>query len=136
MNEDANKKLLLRIFNELSEGDGKLLLESLADDIRWTVTGTTQVSGTFVGKQQVRELAAEVGRRLAGPIVFTPLHCLAEGDHVVLQVDGKATTRGGKPYNNRYCMVARFADGKVKELTEYNDTELVATALATRLTTE
>lgn len=126
---DANKDLLLRIFAELSVGRGKLLMESLADDIRWTVTGNTQVSGTFTGKEQVRKLAADVGRRLTGPIVFKPLLCLAENDHVVLQVDSKAINRAGKPYDNRYCMIARFAAGKLAELIEYNDTELVSAAL-------
>lgn len=125
----ANKELLLRIFAELSSGQGKLLMETLADDIRWTVTGNTEFSGTFTGKQQVRKLASDVGERLAGPIVFTPVLCLADGDRVVLQVDGKAFTRSGKPYDNRYCMVARFAGGKLAELIEYNDTELVTAAL-------
>lgn len=128
MDANANKELLQRIFGELSGGKGKVLLDSLADDICWTVVGNTKFSGTFVGKQRVKELAAKVGEQLAGPIVFTPVLCLAEGDHVVLQVDGKATTRAGKPYNNRYCMIARFAEGKLKELIEYNDTELITAA--------
>jgi ketosteroid isomerase-like protein len=34
------------------------------------------------------------------------------------------------PYNNNYCYVCRLADGKLRELTEYCDTQLIATALA------
>jgi ketosteroid isomerase-like protein len=38
-------------------------------------------------------------------------------------------TKSGKAYNNEYCSVIRFADGKMRELTEYFDTELVRAAL-------
>ena len=35
----------------------------------------------------------------------------------------------GLLYNNTYCFVFRISEGKVKELTEYMDTELVTAAL-------
>ena len=35
----------------------------------------------------------------------------------------------GLPYNNTYCIVARFVDGKIVEMTDYVDTELISTAL-------
>jgi ketosteroid isomerase-like protein len=35
----------------------------------------------------------------------------------------------GMPYNNTYCWVCRFGDGKLRELTEYSDTELITAAL-------
>jgi ketosteroid isomerase-like protein len=35
----------------------------------------------------------------------------------------------GRPYNNVYCIVCRFADGKIQEMTDYVDTELITTAL-------
>lgn len=42
--------------------------------------------------------------------------------------DGNVT-KAGVPYNNTYCFVFRLADGKVREVTEYMDTALVAAAL-------
>lgn len=45
-----------------------------------------------------------------------------------MQAHGKATTKAGKPYNNTYCQVYRITDGKVREVTEYLDTELVTSA--------
>jgi ketosteroid isomerase-like protein len=47
----------------------------------------------------------------------------------VVECRGKVTTKTGKPYNNTYCWVCRLVDGKLTELTEYLDTELVATTL-------
>jgi ketosteroid isomerase-like protein len=38
-------------------------------------------------------------------------------------------TRSGKPYNQRYCYVCRMSGEKIRELSEYLDTELVSAAL-------
>lgn len=54
---------------------------------------------------------------------------IAEDDYVVVECRGHVTTKTGKPYNNQYCYVIRLADGKMRELTEYLDTALVAEAL-------
>jgi uncharacterized protein len=36
-------------------------------------------------------------------------------------------TRSGVPYRNEYCMVFRIVDSRIAEVTEYNDTQLIAT---------
>ena len=54
---------------------------------------------------------------------------IAEGDYVVVEARGNNTTKTGKPYNNAYCFVIRLHDGKLKEITEYMDTELVTATL-------
>jgi len=41
----------------------------------------------------------------------------------VVQCRGSAMTKEGKPYHNHYCYVFRMAGGKMKELTEYMDTD-------------
>jgi len=48
---------------------------------------------------------------------------------VVVEFRGRATTKAGKPYNNNYCWIYRIADGRLQELTEYLDTELVTAVL-------
>ena len=69
----------------------------------------------------------EPGQQICVPILAHRF--IAEGDHVVVEGRGQATTKAGKAYNNTYCWVYRIADGKVQELTEYMDTELVTAAL-------
>ena len=54
---------------------------------------------------------------------------IAEGDHVVVEARGANRTRAGAPYCNTYCFVFRVADGKLAELTEYMDSELVTAVL-------
>jgi hypothetical protein len=48
---------------------------------------------------------------------------------VVVECRGKVTTKTGRRYDNTYCWVCRLAGGKIVSLTEYMDTQLVATAL-------
>ena len=89
------------------------------------------LSGTSRGKQEVIDkLLKPMRARLAdGPIVFQPERFIAEGEYVVMQAQGRATALSGKPYNNTYCIVCRIVDGKVKEMVDYIDTELITSAL-------
>jgi uncharacterized protein len=125
-----NKKLLQEVFAQLEQGNSKPFTEILSDDVRWTVIGSTKWSGTFVGKAAVlAELLGPLRAQIAGRIHVTPLRFIAEGDLVVVEGRGESTTVQGRPYNNTYCWIYRLANGKAQELTEYMDTQLVATAL-------
>jgi ketosteroid isomerase-like protein len=98
----------------------------MADDIRWTLMGTTRWSRTYLGKQALlEEMFGPVYALLEAPPITTAHRILADEDHVVVEFRGQAMTRAGKPYNNTYCMVLRLADGKISEVTEYCDTALI-----------
>lgn len=126
-----NKKLLESIFSELSVGNSRPFVEAMADDFSWTVTGTTKWSKKYAGKSVVLgELFGTLTSRMDGRIKTIPDRFIAEGELVVVEAHGSNTTKSGKPYNNRYCFVFRVSDGKLKEVTEYLDTELVSSALA------
>jgi len=130
MSSEDNKRVLAQAYAEISKGNGQWLLERLADDIEWTIIGTTVMSGVYRGKTEVAtKLFANLRSRLAGPVVFTPERFIAEGDHVVMQAKGTATSKDGKPYNNSYCIIAGFAGGKIKTMIDYVDTELITSAL-------
>jgi uncharacterized protein len=130
MNGTENKKMLEEIFSELAKGNPRPFVEAMADDFNWTVTGSTKWSKTYAGKSTVlRELFGLLSERIDGRITTIPDRFIAEGDYVVVEAHGSNTTKSGKPYNNRYCFVFRIAGGRLKEVTEYLDTELVTTAL-------
>jgi ketosteroid isomerase-like protein len=125
-----NKELLQQIYAEISNGNLEPLMEKMADDIEWTIIGTTGLSGTYRGKREVIEkMVGPLGSRLDGHVQFTFERFIAEGDHVVMQARGTATAKSGEPYNNTYCIVCRIEDGKVTEMTDYIDTELITKAL-------
>jgi ketosteroid isomerase-like protein len=131
MSAAENKQLMQRIFSELSTGKGDLFRESLANGFCWNMIGTTAWSGTYRGKQSVlTELLEPLFSQFADRYTNTAQRFVAEGDHVVVECRGQVTTKAGKPYSNTYCWVCRLAEGKLQELTEYMDTELVTTALA------
>jgi uncharacterized protein len=131
MSAAENKDLFRKIFAGLAVGNGKPFLDSLADDFCWTIPGSTDWSRTYRGKEAVRnELFAPLLAQFADQYTNEASRSIAEDDCVVVECRGKVTTKAGKAYNNTYCWVCRVADGKLKELTEYMDTALVAAVLA------
>ena len=130
MEAAENKQLMQEIFAGLSQGDSRLFVEHMTDDFRWHVSGSSRWSRTYDGKQAVlSELFGALRKRITGRIKTIPERFIADGEFVVVQARGDNTTVAGKPYNNRYCFVFRVTDGKLREVTEYMDTELVRTAL-------
>lgn len=126
MSAAENKKFIQRVYAELSSGVTESFIENLADNIRWTVIGTTKFSGTIAGKPDVIDkLFNRVESQLGGPTIATIKNIVAEGDYVVVESSGEVTTKTGKPYNNIYCEIYRFSNGKIQEVTVYLDTALV-----------
>ena len=125
-----NKKLMQYIFFELSKGNSQPFVESMAEDFSWTITGSTKWSKKYDGKRAViEELFGALHTKLVSPIVVEAYRLIADEDYVVVEARGRNTTKAGVRYNNIYCYVFRLADGKLQEVTEYLDTELVTVAL-------
>jgi uncharacterized protein len=118
-----NKQIVQDVFAEPAKGNGRPLVDGMADDFTWTMPGQGTRSGTWSGKQAVRE------QRLG------PLFARFEGAYtneavrLVAECRGKAATKTGKTYNNNDCFIFRLQDGKLRELTEYLDTESAAQVL-------
>ena len=130
MSGAENKKLLQQIFAEMAKGNSRPLVESMADDFSWTVSGTTKWSRTYAGKHTVlNELFPPLRAHMADRIKTIAHRMIAEDDFVVVEARGSNTTTSGQPYNNNYCFVFRVAGGKLKEVTEYMDTFLVTRVL-------
>ena len=125
MSAVENKRLMQQIFARVAVGDGSLFVEHLADDVVMRVSGQNSWSRTFTGKQSVlRDLFGIVRERTTGTRKTIPLRFVAEGDIVVIEARGEMTSKTGVPYNNEYCLIYRLRDGKIVEITEYNDSVL------------
>jgi hypothetical protein len=130
MGSTENKELMRHAFAELANGNSVPFIDSLGDDVRWTIIGTTAWSRTYDGKRAVLgELLAPLNAQLRGRNIVSAHRLIAEDDIVVVEGSGQNTTVDGTPYRNTYCWVCRLAGGQVRELTEYADTDLIATAL-------
>lgn len=125
-----NKQLLKNIYDEMAKGNTNPFGDAMADDIKWTLKGSTNWSKTYDGKDAVyKELIAPLFEKFADQYTTELVRMIAEDDTVVVEFNGKVTTKTGKPYNNSYCYIFRIENGKIAEITEYFDTELVSKAL-------
>jgi ketosteroid isomerase-like protein len=124
----AENKEVVRQMREAKGLDA--ILATMTDDVRWTLIGTTKFSGTLNGKNEIVEkLFKPIFAQLEAPGSNVVDNIIAEGDYVVVQQRGTGRrTKTGKDYNNTYCIVYKVGDGKIKEITEYCDTELVTSA--------
>lgn len=130
MTSQRNKEILAAVFADTSNGKGRLFVDTLADDVRWTIIGSTSWSKTYVGKGSViNDLLRPLSKQLGGINVIRATNFVADGDQVVVQGTGHNVTASGKKYENSYCWVILMRDGKMAEITEYADTQLIATVL-------
>src|SRR5260370_7923184 len=105
MHSAENKQLMQSIFFELSKGNSKPFVENLAEDVRWTITGTTKWSKTFQGKQAVlTDLLEPLRSKFAVPYKATAHRIIAKGDHDLVEGPGCSTPNPRLPHTNpSYC---------------------------------
>ncbi|WP_103338699.1 nuclear transport factor 2 family protein [Amycolatopsis sp. CA-126428] len=130
MSAAENKQLLKTAFDAWATGDIRPLIAAMADDVTWTVSGHNSWSGRFSGKDSVRrDLLGPLGAQFDGTYTSTASRFVAEDDVVVVETQGSVATKAGGRYDNKYCFVFRVEDGRIREITEYMDTQLIAEVL-------
>ena len=88
MSAAANKQLMQAVFAELARGNGAPFREALADDVCWTMMGTTRWSRSYRGKAaMLDELLQPLFERFADRYTNTAHRFIAEDDHVVVGPD-------------------------------------------------
>ena len=131
MDKKSSKEIVAHIVNELSKGNDGPLLESMAENFQWNWMGSGQWSRSFKGKTEVlNDLWQNVRITIKQPFEVVVHRIIGDGDNVVVEMTGRNTTTTGKGYNNNYCWVCRVKNGKLHEINEYMDTELVTRAFS------
>jgi ketosteroid isomerase-like protein len=126
-----NKALIQSIMEARSRREHAPFIAAMADNFVWRIIGSTAWSGEYVGKADVQErLLKPLYAQFTAPSRISPVRILADGDHVVVECHGDATTVSGERYANTYCFVIRMEAGRLREMTEYMDTALVERVLA------
>src|SRR6185503_14935600 len=98
MSAAENKQIVQNIFDELAQGNSRPLVESMAYDFCWTVTGSNRWSGKYEGKQKVlEELLGQLRARIDGRIKTIGHRFIAEGDYVQWK---RAATTPRRPANH------------------------------------
>ena len=125
MTAAENKQLIAAAFEDLAQGDSRRWWDLVADDFTFTIMGGGW-AGAVRGKAEVVEaIFKPLREQMADRITQQAINIVAEGDQLVVETRGCATTKRGELYNNQYCLVLRMEGGRVKSLKEYADTALV-----------
>ena len=132
MSAEANRATLTAVFDGLAQRDGTLFWEALAEDAVWTGPGDNDWSGPFRGKAAIRDQLIRPLRARIGSPRSIPDRIIVDGDWAAVQFHGDNETVDGLRYDNRYVFVIRFEAGRIVEIAEYMDTELVTRVLGPR----
>lgn len=115
---ETNKAAVIKFIEAMGRSDGSTAASCLAPDAFTLAKGF----GKFAGVRRYDTIVGTIDafKKLV-PTGLQPdiKSVVAEGDRVVVEFEGNATTCEGKPYNNQYCMVFTLADGKIKQVNEY-----------------
>lgn len=130
MSAAENKAVLAHAFAETAKGNGRPFVDMMADDVTWTIIGTTSWSRAYTGKASViRDLLTPLAANFDGPNIVVAERFVAEDDLVVVEARNLSRTKRGEAYTNRYSWTFRFVDGRVADIMEYADTDLIARLL-------
>jgi len=123
------QEIVRRWFDYLALGDAKAAFALFSNNIVFDIKGTTPVSGTYRGMEQlIEEFFTPWRKQIDGELVIHADELIGEGERIVVLARGEAKTIFGDSYNNEYVFVFTVRDGKIHEVTEYCDTALIETA--------
>lgn len=120
----SDPKTVVRNFLEtFSSGDVDAILDGLADDATWWVSGSVEgMSGTS-DKAAFGALLRQVKPiYTAGALRITPSAMIAEGNVVAVEAESFAELVTGGAYANRYHFLFEVEGTKVRRVKEYSDT--------------
>lgn len=117
-----NKEAVGEAFAAWAAGGQTFFDDMLAPEVVWTIKGSSPTAGMYRGKQALVEKAVKpLSTRLQRQIRPTIRKLWADGDHVIIEWDGEAVARDGKPYRNSYLWIFRMQGGRATEVTAYLD---------------
>jgi ketosteroid isomerase-like protein len=97
-------------------GDLDAALSTFADDVEWTISGESMISGTYHGKGELTDLMAQLAQQTTS---VETKGFLADGDVVVVQTE---VTAGGE--TSQEADVFTFRDGKIIKAQSFGDTAM------------
>jgi ketosteroid isomerase-like protein len=125
MSAERNKQVIERIYAAMAEGDRSVFAASVHPDYVWRFPGHCSWSRRFDGQEPIhRDLLRPLFGLFATDYTARAINLVAEGDMVVAEVRGDVMLKSGKRYDNHYCFIFHFRDGKIAEVVEYCDTDL------------
>jgi uncharacterized protein len=114
------------LFANLESGRTPAFFDHVAEDVKWTVMGTHPLTGTYHTKADfLAHTFTRLNKLLKEGVVLRVTNVLVDGDTAGVELQSLSTALNGKPFNNRYCWVARFSNGNIVEARAYLDSALI-----------
>ena len=134
METEATRKLIADYYRALTTGDRETVASLIADDCVWIPPSTAPFDPIEGGEAVVAELTGDVVKRtfdLSKPFSVEVRSMIVDGDTAVVQQRLQATAKEtGADYDNQYCWIYTFNDGRITRMEEYADTLLASRAMA------
>ena len=125
MSTEANKAVAFLFFKCFTENDINGALNTMTDDATWWIPGKKERSPSagLYPKDKIGRLFIRMVNALESGLKMTVVSCIAEGDHVALEVVSAGDLKNGRQYRQEYHMLMQFRDGKISSVREYLDTQ-------------
>jgi ketosteroid isomerase-like protein len=134
VSREENIRLLNRYFSAMAAGDWPTVEALYHENIVIHMAGSTPASGRLVGKTTVtqgliaRQVHAALDPERMRFAKRWKIMC-ADDERVVAIMEGGGPTLTGDLYEQTYCEIFKFEDGKVIEMHAFFDTALAERAL-------
>lgn len=125
VNHETNKQIVADAFLRWAQGTGSVF-DLLADDVTWTVTGSSAAAGTYTSRMDfLRDAVRPISIRLSTPIVPTVRSIVADDDWVVVLWQGDALANDGVDYRNVYSWHLRLDENAIVEAIAFLDGSVI-----------
>jgi ketosteroid isomerase-like protein len=125
MSTEENKAVAFKFFERFTASDIEGALNTMTDDATWWIPGKKERSPAagLYPKDKIGRLFHRMTNALTGGLKMSVVSCIAEGDHVALEVVSAGDLKNGRQYRQEYHMLLKFRDGKITSVREYLDTQ-------------
>jgi uncharacterized protein len=114
MSAQDNGDLIRSGYEAFSKGDMETIAKIFSPDIRWSISGRNQISGTYDGQEETFAFFGKLMELTDGTFTVGVHDLLASDDHVVVLAKESAS-RNGKSLESDDVHVWHIANGKAAE---------------------
>jgi ketosteroid isomerase-like protein len=109
----TGREVLEHAFRETAKGNGHPFVDMLADDVEWSIIGSTEWSETFRGKSSViADLLRPLAEQFDGPNTVEATRFIAEGNLVAVEGRNLSVTKRGRSIPTDIAGYSRCGTGK------------------------
>jgi len=130
MSVEQNKEIARKTWGAAVNGDVDTATAHIADQVSWLLPSSINPGGPLKGKQAVTGFIKSLATAFPGGLKTEISRVYGEGNTVIMELTNRGQTAKGRQYENEYCFVLEFEDGKIRRVREYTDTAKVKEVFA------